>query len=51
MRRPVRPFLFGASALLVVSALALVGCDDPKSIEWQVKHLADSNPIDRSRAI
>lgn len=51
MRRPVRPFLFGASALLVVSALALVGCDDPKSIEWQVKHLTDSNPIDRSRAI
>ena len=51
MRRPVRPFLFGASALLVVSALALVGCDDPKSIEWQVKHLADSNPIDRSCAI
>jgi hypothetical protein len=51
MRRPVRPFLFGASALLVVSALALVGCDDPKSLEWQVKHLADSNPIDRSRAI
>lgn len=51
MRRPLRSFVFGASALLVVSALALVGCDDPKSIEWQVKHLSDSNPIDRSRAI
>lgn len=51
MRRPFRRFMFGASALLVALSLSLVGCDDPKSLEWQVKHLTDSNPLDRSRAI
>ncbi len=55
MRRSLRPFVKGASALVVVAALAattaLAGCDDPKSLEWQVKHLSDSNPLDRTRAI
>jgi hypothetical protein len=54
MRRPLRPFVFGAPSLgvlLVALSLSLVGCDDPKSLEWQVKHLTDPNPLDRSRAI
>lgn len=54
MRRPLRSFVFGVpsvGALLVALSLSLVGCDDPKSLEWQVKHLTDSNPLDRSRAI
>lgn len=54
MRRPLRPFVFGVpsvGAFLVATSLLLVGCDDPKSLEWQVKHLTDPNPLDRSRAI
>jgi hypothetical protein len=56
MRRPLRPLVNRASALVLlaavsVSAAAVSGCDDPKSVEWQAKHLADSNPLDRSRAI
>ncbi len=48
MRRPLRPFVFG---VFVALSLSLIGCDDPKSLEWQVKHLTDPNPLDRSRAI
>lgn len=48
MRGPLRPSVFG---ILVALSLSLAGCDDPKSLEWQVKHLTDPNPIDRSRAI
>ena len=66
MRRPLpssptrtvsRPFGARiASALVIVTALAgsvavNTGCDDPRSIDWQVKHLADSNPLDRAKAI
>jgi hypothetical protein len=51
MRRPLRSFVFGASTLVVALSLSLVGCDDPKSLEWQVKHLTDPNPLDRGRAI
>ncbi|MEO7093517.1 MAG: hypothetical protein ABI175_09720 [Polyangiales bacterium] len=43
------------SMLACVTALggaaALSGCDDPRSVDWQVKHLSDSNPMDRSKAI
>jgi hypothetical protein len=56
MRRPVRSF---ASALALAVALvgataaltSVSGCDDPRSIDWQVKHLADSNPIERGKAL
>ena len=58
MRRPLRSSVFGASsigglfaAMSLSASLLVVGCDDPKSLEWQVKHLTDPNPIDRSRAI
>src|SRR6185369_12670353 len=55
MRRPVS----FASALALAAALvgtsaaltSLSGCDDPRSIDWQVKHLADSNPIERNKAL
>ncbi|MFI5298918.1 MAG: hypothetical protein ACHREM_12545 [Polyangiales bacterium] len=41
-----------ASLVLGVGAVAsLTGCEDPRSIEWQLKHLEDTNPIDRSKAI
>ncbi|MGZ3417991.1 MAG: hypothetical protein ACXVEF_36500 [Polyangiales bacterium] len=51
MRRPLRPLVQSAFALVFVTAFAAVGCDDPKSLEWQVKHVNDSNPLDRGRAI
>ena len=56
MRRMRRsPFASIVSVLACVSALAgaatLSGCDDPRSLDWQVKHLTDSNALDRSKAI
>jgi hypothetical protein len=50
--------LFGSVASVVILAASLVGgsasltaCDDPRSVDWQVKHLSDSNPIERSKAL
>lgn len=53
MRRPFKPVQRVLSVVLVAAALATVaaGCDDPRSVDWQVKHLADSNPLDRAKAI
>jgi hypothetical protein len=55
MRRPFRSYASIVSVLACVSALAgaamLSGCDDPRSLDWQVKHLSDGNPMDRSKAI
>ena len=49
MRRPLCSFV---SALALAAALAAAaGCEDQRSIDWQVKHLTDSNPSDRSKAI
>ena len=52
MRRPLSPRAI-VSAVLVAAALATaaVGCDDPRSLDWQVKHLSDSNALDRAKAI
>ncbi len=54
-----RLFRRSFSTLTFVSALAvtaltvgsLAGCEDPKSVEWQVKHLTDANPLERQKAI
>lgn len=39
----------GAWVGLLLGALA--GCDDPKSLEWQTAHLADTNGLTRGKAI
>ncbi len=53
MRRPLRSIvsLLACVAALGSSAAVLSGCDDPRSLDWQVKHLSDTNPVERSKAI
>lgn len=46
----VLPVVFSlASASIAVSAIS--GCEDPKSVEWGLKHVTDSNPVERGKAI
>ncbi|MBL8717919.1 MAG: hypothetical protein JNL79_18210 [Myxococcales bacterium] len=53
MRRPLHRSFSAllVSSFLLVGSASLVGCEDPKSIEWQVKHLTDANPLERQKAI
>ena len=53
MRPPLRSFVSVVAivAALVGTAAGISGCDDPRSIDWQVKHLTDSNALDRAKAI
>jgi hypothetical protein len=40
-----------AATALIGGAMVMVGCDDPKSTEWQLKHLTDANALERGKAL